>query len=160
MWSVGIVLYAALSGTLPYDEKDVHRAEEIVRNRDLMYSHPRWRVISAEAIDLISNKLLVVQPLTRIRSTVNKMFISIIFRYFIIVSFVFIKEALFHAWFTDFHLYKSLREIERRTEYDPSSKQQQLPSTPSWLTGEREDHVWTEFKSMYERSNEQEEKKS
>lgn len=74
MWSVGIVLYAALSGTLPYDEKDVHRAEEIVRNKQLMYSHPRWRDITDEAIDLISNKLLVVQPLTRIRSTVNSFF--------------------------------------------------------------------------------------
>jgi serine/threonine protein kinase len=80
MWSVGIVLYAALSGTLPYDEKDVHRAEEIVRNRDLMYSHPRWRVISSEAIDLISNKLLVVQPLTRIRSTVICLNVHLIFR--------------------------------------------------------------------------------
>jgi serine/threonine protein kinase len=70
MWSVGIVLYAALSGTLPYDEKDVHRAEEIVRNKKLMFSHQRWRDITDEAIDLISNKLLVVQPLTRIRSTV------------------------------------------------------------------------------------------
>ncbi|UJR37882.1 hypothetical protein I4U23_030572 [Adineta vaga] len=132
MWSVGIVLYAALSGTLPYDEKDVPRAEEIVRNKKLMYSNQRWRDITDEAIDLISNKLLVVQPLTRIRST----------------------EALFHAWFTDFHLYKNLREIERRTEHDFSTKQQQLPSSSTWLTGEREDHVWTEFKSMYERSNE------
>ncbi|CAF1090402.1 unnamed protein product [Adineta ricciae] len=132
MWSVGIVLYAALSGTLPYDEKDVPRAEEIVRNKKLMYSNQRWRDVTDEAIDLISNKLLVVQPLTRIRST----------------------EALFHAWFTDFHLYKNLREVEKRTGYDFSMKQQQLPSSSSWLTGEREDPVWTEFKSMYERSTE------
>ncbi|CAF1061454.1 unnamed protein product [Adineta ricciae] len=132
MWSVGIVLYAALSGTLPYDEKDVPRAEEIVRNKKLMYSNQRWRDVTDEAIDLISNKLLVVQPLTRIRST----------------------EALFHAWFTDFHLYKNLREVEKRTGYDFSTKQQQLPSSSNWLTGEREDPVWTEFKSMYERSTE------
>ncbi|CAF1366919.1 unnamed protein product [Adineta steineri] len=130
MWSVGIVLYAALSGTLPYDEKDVPRAEEIVRNKKLMYSHARWRDITDEAIDLISNKLLVVQPHTRIRST----------------------EALFHAWFTDFHLYKSLREIEKRIEHDFSAKQQQPPSASNWLTGEREDHVWVEFKSMYEKT--------
>ncbi|CAF1273320.1 unnamed protein product [Rotaria sp. Silwood1] len=132
MWSVGIVLYAALSGTLPYDEKDVHRAEEIVRNKKLMFSHPRWKDITDEAIDLISNKLLVVQANTRIRST----------------------EALFHAWFTDFHLYKKLREIEKRTEYDFSIKQQQLPSSSTWLTGEREDPAWMEYKSMYEKSNE------
>jgi hypothetical protein len=71
MWSVGIVLYAALSGTLPYDEKDVHRAEEIVRNTNLMYPHSRWKDISREAIDLISNKLLVVQAISRIKSTVS-----------------------------------------------------------------------------------------
>ena len=74
MWSVGIVLYAALSGTLPYDEKDVPRAEEIVRNKKLMYSNQRWRDVTDEAIDLISNKLLVIQPLTRIRSTVSVVF--------------------------------------------------------------------------------------
>jgi hypothetical protein len=62
---------------------------------------------------------------------------------------------LFHAWFADFHLYKSLREIEKRMEQDFSTKQQQLPSTATWLTGEREDKVWAEFKSMHERSNEQ-----
>ncbi|CAF4194667.1 unnamed protein product, partial [Rotaria magnacalcarata] len=132
MWSVGIVLYAALSGTLPYDEKDVHRAEEIVRNRKLFFSQSRWKDITDEAIDLISNKLLVVQANTRIRST----------------------EALFHAWFTDFHLYKKLREIEARTEYDLASKQQQLTSTVTWLTGEREDPAWMEYKSMYDKSNE------
>ncbi|CAF3375436.1 unnamed protein product [Rotaria socialis] len=132
MWSVGIVLYAALSGTLPYDEKDVHRAEEIVRNRKLLFSQPRWKDITDEAIDLISNKLLIVQANTRIRST----------------------EALFHAWFTDFHLYKKLREIEARIEYDLSSKQQPLPSTVTWLTEEREDAAWMEYKSMYDKSNE------
>jgi len=52
-------------------------------------------------------------------------------------------------------LYKSLREIEKRTEYDFSIKQQPLPSSATWLTEEREDHVWSEFKSMYEKSNEQ-----
>ena len=71
IWSVGIVLYAALSGTLPYDEKDVHRAEEIVRNLKCMYAHERWADISREAIDLISNRLLVVQPMSRIRSSVS-----------------------------------------------------------------------------------------
>ncbi|CAF4656898.1 unnamed protein product, partial [Rotaria magnacalcarata] len=58
------------------------------------------------------------------------------------------------AWFTDFHLYKKLREIEARTEYDLASKQQQLTSTVTWLTGEREDPAWMEYKSMYDKSNE------
>ena len=82
MWSVGIVTYAGLSGTLPYDEKDVHRAEEIVRNKNLMYSHRRWRDVSPEAIDLISNKFLVVQPISRIRATVSVQNGSSRFSYF------------------------------------------------------------------------------
>lgn len=31
-------------------------------------------------------------------------------------------------------------------------KQIQLPSPLNWLTCEREDQVWAEFKSMYEKS--------
>jgi len=71
MWSVGIVLYAALSGTLPYDENGVNRAEEIVRDTTALYADRRWKSVSREAIDLISNKLLIVQPGARLRAMVS-----------------------------------------------------------------------------------------
>jgi hypothetical protein len=57
MWSVGIVLYAALSGTLPYDEIGSQRAEEIVRDKNNLFGTARWGKVSKDAKDLISNKL-------------------------------------------------------------------------------------------------------
>lgn len=71
MWSVGVVLYAALSGTLPYDEKGFHRAEEVVRNPEQLFGNPQWRSVSKEAKDLIGNKLLVIQTTSRLNASVS-----------------------------------------------------------------------------------------
>jgi len=49
-------------------------------------------------------------------------------------------------------LYKNLREIEKRTKYLFSTRDQDLPSTSNWLTGQREDLVWTGYKELYEQS--------
>ncbi|CAF1917837.1 unnamed protein product [Rotaria magnacalcarata] len=127
MWSVGIVLYAALSGTLPFDEKNSQRAEEIVRDRKTIFSGPQWETVSNEAINLLSNHLLVV----KLDSRMNP------------------NDALFHSWFTDFKLYEDLHEIERRTRYSMRAKEQEPPSPSSWLTREREDLLWMEFQRMY-----------
>jgi serine/threonine protein kinase len=70
MWSVGIVLYAALSGTLPYDEKGSQRAEEIVSDKSNLFGNVQWERVSKDAKDLIADKLLVVQPTLRITSSV------------------------------------------------------------------------------------------
>ncbi len=70
MWSVGIVLYAALSGTLPYDEKGSQRAEEIVSDKSNLFGNVQWERVSKDAKDLIADKLLVVQPTSRITSSV------------------------------------------------------------------------------------------
>lgn len=71
MWSVGIVLYAALSGTLPYDEKDSQHAEQIVSDKKKLYADARWKQVSKDAIELISNGLLVTQLKSRITPTVS-----------------------------------------------------------------------------------------
>ncbi|CAF3518175.1 unnamed protein product [Rotaria sp. Silwood1] len=130
MWSVGIVLYAALSGTLPFEENDYLRAEEIFRDKNALFTGPRWENVSKDATDLITNHLLVVQPASRIKP----------------------NDALFHNWFTDFVLYKNLREIEKRTRYLMTSKQQDPPAPLTWLTSEREDLVWTEYQAIYAES--------
>ncbi|CAF3444975.1 unnamed protein product [Rotaria socialis] len=127
MWSVGIVLYAALSGTLPFDEKNSQRAEEIVRDKKTIFSGPQWKTVSNEAINLLSNHLLVV----KLDSRMNP------------------NDALFHSWFTDFKLYEDLREIERRTRSSMKAKGQESTSQPNWLTREREDLLWMEFQRMY-----------
>ena len=71
MWSIGIVLYAALSGTLPYPETDVQYAAERVEDKENLFADSIWRRISSEAKDLISEKLLVVQSASRVRSNVR-----------------------------------------------------------------------------------------
>ncbi len=71
MWSVGIVLYAALSGTLPYDEKGSQRAEEIVRDKENLFCNSPWPDVSKEAKDLIADKLLAIQTTSRITSNVS-----------------------------------------------------------------------------------------
>ena len=71
MWSVGIVLYAALSGTLPYDEKGSQRAEEIVQDKENLFGTRRWNDVSREAKNLIADKLLAIQTVVRVSSNVS-----------------------------------------------------------------------------------------
>lgn len=71
MWSIGVVLYASLSGTLPYSENDIQHIEEIVSNHEQLFSGPRWSQVSREAKDLIANKLLVVPANSRNRPNVS-----------------------------------------------------------------------------------------
>ncbi len=71
MWSAGIVLFAALSGSLPYDEKSYSRAREIVRDKNTLFANPRWTRVSKEAIDLLSKQLLVIQVDARGKPSVS-----------------------------------------------------------------------------------------
>jgi serine/threonine protein kinase len=71
MWSIGMVTYAALSGTLPYDETGSRHAEDYVRDREALFADPRWRDISKNAQNLIIDKLLVVPTNSRITSRVS-----------------------------------------------------------------------------------------
>ena len=71
MWSVGVVSYAALSGTLPFAEDDLQRAADFVRNRDSLFPDSHWQHVSDVAKDLIGNKLLVIEPAARMRPNVS-----------------------------------------------------------------------------------------
>lgn len=76
MWSVGMVMYASLSGQLPYDEVGSRRAEEYVQNHETLFASDRWRDISSNARDLIANKLLVISSSSRITSNVSSMILG------------------------------------------------------------------------------------
>eukprot|EP01122_Echinamoeba_exundans_P006471 TRINITY_DN182_c0_g1_i2.p1 TRINITY_DN182_c0_g1~~TRINITY_DN182_c0_g1_i2.p1 ORF type:complete len:748 (+),score=163.20 TRINITY_DN182_c0_g1_i2:157-2244(+) len=62
-WAVGVILYALLVGTPPFETKAVETTYEKIRRND--YNFPFETPISAEARDLIS-KILVPEPAKRL----------------------------------------------------------------------------------------------
>lgn len=126
MWSIGMVSYACLSGQLPYDEVGSRNAEKYVRDKKALFANKQWENISHQAKDLIYNKLLVISSSSRITS----------------------NNAIFDAWFTEFDLYCDLREIERRAAFVVSQRSETLPTSSHWLTGEREDEPWLEYRQL------------
>uniref|UniRef100_A0A7R9U7E5 Uncharacterized protein n=1 Tax=Pinguiococcus pyrenoidosus TaxID=172671 RepID=A0A7R9U7E5_9STRA len=62
MWSVGVILYMLLSGAPPFRSD---RLERQIATGDYSFSHPVWKGVSKEAIDLV-RKLIEVNPTVRL----------------------------------------------------------------------------------------------
>ncbi|EDW80378.1 uncharacterized protein Dwil_GK18729, isoform A [Drosophila willistoni] len=61
IWSLGVVLFTCLSGTLPFsDEYGTPAAEQIKRGK-FAFRHPAWKMVSQRAKTLI-NQMLIVDP--------------------------------------------------------------------------------------------------
>jgi len=89
MWSTGVIIYVSLSGTFPFNEdEDIN---EQIQNASFMYPPNPWKEISSEAIELITN-LLVVK--IRKRYSVDK--------------------SLLHPWLQDYQCWCDLRDLENR----------------------------------------------
>ena len=71
MWSAGVVMYAALSGTLPFSEKDCSNFDNIVQQRKTIFENERWAYVSDFAHDLIDKHLLVIDINSRAKSNVS-----------------------------------------------------------------------------------------
>uniref|UniRef100_A0A1A9W2P4 non-specific serine/threonine protein kinase n=1 Tax=Glossina brevipalpis TaxID=37001 RepID=A0A1A9W2P4_9MUSC len=64
IWSLGVVLFTCLSGTLPFSDDYGSPAREQIKRGKFRFNHPSWRTVSKDAISLIK-KLLVVDVLRR-----------------------------------------------------------------------------------------------
>ena len=79
LWSCGVVLYALVSGYLPFQGQDQREVFEKISLAAYHFSHAEFRTVSSECIDLIK-KLLVIDPSSRMDG----------------------QAALRHPWFSKF----------------------------------------------------------
>jgi serine/threonine protein kinase len=54
IWSIGIVIFGMLSGTLPFYDEDYSVLFEKIKRCDLYFQSEVWNTVSAEAKDFLS----------------------------------------------------------------------------------------------------------
>jgi serine/threonine protein kinase len=77
LWSYGCILYALLSGSLPFDHENQKETIRMTLHDPLIFDLPCWNQVSDVAKDLITG-LLIKDPTKRTN----------------------LKDALNHEWFT------------------------------------------------------------
>ncbi|KAH8249708.1 hypothetical protein KR032_011643 [Drosophila birchii] len=64
IWSLGVVLFTCLSGTLPFSDEYGSSAAEQIKKGKFAYRHPAWKGVSQRA-KLLINQMLIVDPAKR-----------------------------------------------------------------------------------------------
>ncbi|XP_073826361.1 ovarian-specific serine/threonine-protein kinase loki isoform X1 [Musca autumnalis] len=64
IWSLGVVLFTCLSGTLPFSDDYGSPASEQIKKGHFRFNHPSWKQVSQRATSLIKN-MLIVDPQKR-----------------------------------------------------------------------------------------------
>ncbi|XP_075152380.1 ovarian-specific serine/threonine-protein kinase loki [Haematobia irritans] len=64
IWSLGVVLFTCLSGTLPFSDDYGSPACEQIKKGHFRFNHPSWKHVSQRATSLIKN-MLIVDPQRR-----------------------------------------------------------------------------------------------
>lgn len=81
LWSYGCIMYALLSGSLPFDHESQKQTIKMTLENKLEFDLPCWSNISDDCKDII-NRLLDKDPKTRIT----------------------LDKALSHKWFKDLNI--------------------------------------------------------
>lgn len=71
MWSAGVVMYAALSGYMPFSENTCSSVQLFEVEKKTIFSDERWQNVSRLATDLLENHLLVIKVESRAKSSVG-----------------------------------------------------------------------------------------
>ena len=69
LWSMGVITYQLLSGSMPFNAKDLDQLEELILTCDYNFDAPIWREVSRDAKNFIEG---LIEPQVKDRFTCDQ----------------------------------------------------------------------------------------